>query len=293
MRKPALLLQSFAVDVLGAALREAWLRAQTRHPDVAVEFDDYASALAEQLGGAPDAIARLQVLHTDDLYLARACGRGDTTALRHFERDVLAGADGAVRGLDASAGFVDEVRQRVRAKLLVGTPEQAPRITEYAGRGALVAWVTVAAVRTGLSLLRETKRAEKYAGDGWAEALALPDTGDVEIDLIKQRYREQFTRGLAVACAQLEARDRTILRMHFVDGLSIDQIGTVYGVHRATVARWIAKSRTALLAATRAFLTEALALPSAELASLDRMVRSQLDVSFGSLLADDEVAQEA
>lgn len=264
-----------------AALQQAWVRARAQHPEVVLALDDYL-AHARRIAVTDMPAER----HLDDLFLACACARGDAVALRWLEREVLPATDAAVRGLDGDTGFLDEVRQRLRTKLLVGTPEQPPRIAEYAGRGALVAWITVAAVRTGLSLLRETKRAEKYAGDGWAEALSLPDTGDVELDYIKQRYREQLTRGLVDACAQLPARDRTILRLHFVDGLNIDQIGVIYGVHRATVARWIAKCRATLLAATRSFLTEQLAVPPSELSSLDRMVRSQLDVSLGALFGD-------
>jgi RNA polymerase sigma-70 factor (ECF subfamily) len=267
------------VDDSETTLREAWTRAQEKHPDIALPFDDFA-AHARRHAAAPT--------HLIDLYLACACARADAAALRWFDRELLGPAKSAIAGLDASPQFVDEVCQRVRTKLLLADTGR-PRIADYEGRGGLTAWVTVAAVRTGLTYLRETKRAEKYAGDGWTEALALPDTGDVEIDLIKQRYREQFTRGLSEACAKLPPRDRTILRMHFVDGLNIDELGVVYGVHRATIARWIAKSRTALLEATRQFLGEHYALPSAELASLDRLVRSQLEVSLGSLFVDAEV----
>lgn len=269
-------------------LHRAWTGGCVRWPNVALDEADFVAHLTPLLHGlGDDAVARL---FTDDLFLACACVRGDATAIACFEREVLGSADGAVRALDSSDGFLDEVKQRLRTKLLAGDAEQPPRISEYAGRGALVAWVTVAAIRTGLSLLRETKRAQKYEGDGWAEALALPDVGDVEIDLVKRSYREPFVRGLIEACQALPARDRTILRMHFVDGLNIDQIGVVYGVHRATVARWIAKSRTALLDGTRQYLSVHLALPTGEFSSLDRLVRSQLDVSLGALFPEDESA---
>jgi RNA polymerase sigma-70 factor (ECF subfamily) len=269
-------------------LRGAWTRAQQRWPDVEVPFEVYQHHVHALPDAARDDV--LAKLHLEDLLLACACLRRDPAALRRFDHDVLVATEAALRGLDAADSFVDEVQQRLRTKLLAGDGSQAPRIAEYAGRGALVAWVTVAAVRTGLTLLRERKRAEKYAGDGWAEALALPDTGDLEVDYIKQRYREDFTRGLVEACNQLPARDRTILRLHFVDGLNIDQIGVIYGVHRATIARWIAKSRTALLTSTRDWLTAHLAVPSSEFSSLDRLVRSQLDVSLGALFPEDEAA---
>lgn len=268
------------------ALHHAWIGGRTRWPDVALDLDDFVAHVGPLLRDDRD----LESLLGDDLFLACACARGQQAAIACFEREVLTDVDRAVRGLDAADAFLDEVKQRLRTKLLTGDAEHPPRIAEYAGRGALVAWVTVAAIRTGLSFLRETKRASKYEGDGWAEALALPDVGDVEVDLVKRRYREPFVRGLTLACQALPARERTILRMHFVDGLNIDQIGVVYGVHRATVARWIAKCRTALLEGTRRYLADQLAVPTAELSSLDRLVRSQVDVSLGALFPADVAA---
>jgi len=270
---------------LDAILREHWARARARWPDIVLSEADYLPHAGTHVGKNLDGAAKL---HLEDLFLACACARRDAAALRVFEDDVLPAADAAVRSLDGADGFVDEVRQRVRTKLLVADGERAPRIAEYAGRGALVAWVTVASVRTGLSLLRETKRAEKYAGDAWAEVLALPETGDIEVEYLKQRYRQDFAAGFTDACAKLPARDRTILRMHFVDGLNIDQIGQIYGVHRATIARWIAKSRVALLEGTRTYLVTHLALQPAEFSSFDRLIRSQLDVSLGGLFGSDD-----
>lgn len=269
---------------------EHYARARARWPDIELAEDDYVAHARVHVGQRPDGAAKL---HLVDLFLACACARRDEHALRVFEDTVLPAADAAVRSLDGADGFVDEVRQRVRTKLLVGDAEQSPKIAEYAGRGALVAWVTVASVRTGLSLLRETKRAEKYAGDAWAEILALPDTGDMEVEYLKGRYRQDFAAGFTDACSKLPARDRTILRMHFVDGLNIDQIGQIYGVHRATVARWIAKSRLALLEGTRTYLVQHLALQPAEFSSFDRLIRSQLDVSLGGLFGPDDELDDA
>ncbi|MBK8715869.1 MAG: hypothetical protein IPN32_14125 [Deltaproteobacteria bacterium] len=164
-------------------LRSAWTGACTRFPELRLAFDAYAAHVRGVLGGGDEAV--LPKLALEDLFLACACLRGDDAALRRFDRDVLGACDAAVRGLDNTDSFLDEVKQRLRTKLLAGDTEQPPRIGEFAGRGALVAWVTVAAVRTGLSLLRERKRAERFTGDGWAEALALPDVGDVEVDYVK------------------------------------------------------------------------------------------------------------
>jgi RNA polymerase sigma-70 factor (ECF subfamily) len=77
----------------------------------------------------------------------------------------------------------------------------------------------------------------------------------------------------------LTPRDRSMLRFHLIDGLSIDQIGKLESVHRATAARWIAAARKKIHDAVRADLRRQMKLTRAELESLIRVVRSRLDFS--------------
>src|SRR5437667_270564 len=79
--------------------------------------------------------------------------------------------------------------------------------------------------------------------------------GDVEGDVIRGRYLEDFRGALAASFRQLAPRERALLRLHFVNGLNIEAIGTAYGVHRATVARWLVAIRRDLLDQTRELLT--------------------------------------
>src|SRR5438552_1509727 len=79
-------------------------------------------------------------------------------------------------------------------------------------------------------------------------------------------------------------RHRTLLRLNLVDGLNIDKIGALYGVHRATVASWIAGARDEILTATRKALQERLKLSRAEFESLMGLVVSNLEVSLSRLL---------
>ena len=48
---------------------------------------------------------------------------------------------------------------------------------------------------------------------------------DPELDYLRSRYRQQFHDAFVVALGALEDRDRTILRLHLVDGMNIDAIG--------------------------------------------------------------------
>lgn len=218
-----------------------------------------------------------------DIYLAAACLANSPSALAVFEREMLTPARAAIGTIDASAAFVDEACQRLRESLLVGA---GARIADYAARGPLRAWVGVAAVRTALMMRRSQLRAKEVVGedDDWTDALVVISTGDPELELLKRQYAVAFTEALRAVVAQLEPRLRTTLRMSFVDGLSIDQIGAVYNVHRATCARWIQRACQVILEQTRARLAERLALSPSELDRVTALVQSQIDVSLSQLL---------
>jgi RNA polymerase sigma-70 factor (ECF subfamily) len=256
----------------------AWAAGRAAHPGVEVARERFGAHVAGA-GADDDALAR----HGADLYLACACAAGDPRALAWFDEHVLAPATEAVRSIDASPAFLDEVRQRVRAALLVGD-EGAARLGAYAGRGPLRAWVGVSAVRAALMMKRSAQRLREVPDDELAGALALASTGNPELDLLKRQYAAAFEAALREACAALEPRLRGALRMHFADGLSIDEIGAAYAVHRATAARWVQRASEALFERTRALLADRLALSATELERVAVLVRSQLDVSLSQLL---------
>jgi RNA polymerase sigma-70 factor (ECF subfamily) len=192
-----------------------------------------------------------------------------------------------LKSLDSDPTFGDEVRQTVRQRLLVGTEGGGPRLLEYAGRGPLAAWVRITLVRTGLSLRRQQNRQQRQLSDLQDSALAT--AGDPELDYLRSRYRAEFEQAFRDACARLPERERAVLRLAVIDGLSVDRIGLVYGVHRATAARWLIRARTLLFEETRRLLTAALGLSPSEFGSLARLVHSQLDVQISVLLRDPKV----
>lgn len=270
-----------------ALLRSLWLAGRAAWPGLEVAEADFARFVLRQAGdgSVPDG-DEVSRLHGADLYLACACAEGNPRAIRIFEEEVLSAADAALAKLDPSSDFADEVRQRVRQRLLVSENGEPPRISTFAGRGPLRAWVRVSAVRTALNLRGEDRRMERASEDRVA-ALA-PAVADPAVEYLRDQYRAPFEAAFERACRALEDRDRTVLRMRFVDGLSIDQIGVIYGVHRATVARWIARSRERLLAGTRSHLRAELDLSDSEFESLVALVRSQLDISISTVLGRPE-----
>ena len=214
-----------------------------------------------------------------DLSLASGCARGEAAALREFEATVLSRVPQFLARLDASAALCDDVKQALRAELLVAAGGKAPGIAGYAGRGDLAAWVRVVAIRTALRLKKAERRAPPDEGD------PLLGKGDPELDYLKLRYRGACEEAFRGALATLSSRERLYLRLHYVEGLSLDRIASLYRVHRATIARRLAAHRDKLHDQTRARLREVLQLRDSEFESLLGLVRSQLAVSLRGALA--------
>jgi RNA polymerase sigma-70 factor, ECF subfamily len=84
----------------------------------------------------------------------------------------------------------------------------------------------------------------------------------------------------------LSDRDRTLLRLHLCERSSIDVLGAMYGVNRATAARWLAAARRELLSGARERLRARLRLSETECDSLVAMVNSRLDVSIVRRLSE-------
>lgn len=219
--------------------------------------------------------------HAADLALAFAVAAGDPVAARRFEAAVGDELIAAVRAIDREPAFVDEVVQEVRIKLTVGDGGP-PRIASYRGAGPLRAWVAVAARRAALNAKRAVRR-DRTEPDPMIE---LADREpDPELRHLRTLYRSEFRDALTAALAAASDRDRTLLRLRFVEGLELAHIGRMYRVHESTASRWLTAARAQLAEATRANLMARLAVTSATADSVARMVASGLELSVARLLA--------
>jgi RNA polymerase sigma-70 factor (ECF subfamily) len=253
-----------------AAARIAW-------PGIWVDDSIFLAYIAERVPAEHDFGGKLARTHTSDLYLACACANRDERAIRTFEESCLSEVPLFLKHLRQPAEFVDEVRQRVREKLFVSDSERLPKITEYAGRGALGGWLRLVTVRTALMMLRATRVDPPQTTDADDELPALG--ADPELDLLRSRHRDDFRSAFEAALAALPVSDRTLLRMHYVESLTIDDLAGLYRRHRSTIARQIEGARQQILRAVRDELVPRLGLKQGEIDSLIAALRSQLDVS--------------
>ena len=254
-------------------------RARAEWPELELDEAGFAAHVERCLDDGGEAAA----LYAGDLWLAYGCAAGDEAAIVAFDREVLSQVGLLLGRMQPTAQLVDEVRQLLRDKLLVAAPGVRPRIADYAGRGPLVAWVRVAAVRAALDLLRAA--GARAGADVEPDDLAADhEASSPELDYLKERYRPQFKAAFQEALRALDSEQRNVLRLHVVEGLNIDEIGALFKVHRSTVARWIASARQAVLAGARRRLRAELGLSAGEFDSLAGVVRSQLDLSVQKIL---------
>jgi RNA polymerase sigma-70 factor (ECF subfamily) len=169
--------------------------------------------------------------------------------------------------------------QIVRAKLLSGA---LPRIGTYAASGPIEAWVRMIVIRAAVDLLRQPRLANGDAA--LAEIATDIFPVDVTIDAAKQvpRLREAVTAALGV----LAAEERMLLKLHYLDGVSLDRLAALLRVHRATVVRQIATVRRKIVIEVGNNLGTRFGTRPSELRSLWRTFGEQVQVTLSRLLTD-------
>jgi RNA polymerase sigma-70 factor (ECF subfamily) len=215
-------------------------------------------------------------LHLEDVAWAKELAAGDRSALERYERELAPMITAQLRRRGLTDDAIADVQQTLRMRMF---GEGA--IARYEGRAALKSWVLISA-------LREANRArEKAAREPATEdddLIGLADRGVAEVqDADKQRYRDVFKRAFRDALATLSPRDRVLLRMHILDGLSVDQIGVLQSVHRATAARWVERARETLSRHIRRELMTQLGTDPFETSEMMGWMQSRIELSLSAL----------
>ena len=255
---------------LGVELGELVAAARARYPSVRVDDVTFVTYVAERY----QAPKQLDPARFADLYLCAAAAVGDGEAIRVFEAEHWPELEPPLARLRMTPAEYADLRQRLFEELFVARPDRRPRIAEFSGLGDLRGWLKVTAVRLGLKVLRGREHHEDV--DELFEKRAA-EGGDAELLLMKAEYRPVFKQAFQRALDSLPDRDRLVLKQHLLDGLSIDVLGELHGVHRATAARWLSAARETLVLRTRRDLMQAANISARECDSVMKLVRSQLD----------------
>jgi RNA polymerase sigma-70 factor (ECF subfamily) len=271
-----------ALSPLESALSQAHAEGAARWPTVAVAAARFARYLAARVEGEPPRQGD-PFPHASELYLACAIVDRQAGALAAFERDYLPAIPSAVARFRLSPDQLDEVRQTLRRQLLLHDGQRPARLADWSGRGPLAAWLRVAAVRAAIKLRRGPADAqvELDALERLADAHPSPEAA-----AMAAQGRASLRAALAQAIRTLAPREQTVLRQHYLDELTLDQLAALHRVHRTTVAYWVERAAERLLKRTRQALAFGQKLSSSDCDSLLRHARSQLNTSLRGLFLD-------
>jgi RNA polymerase sigma-70 factor, ECF subfamily len=262
-----------------AALASAFAAGRTAWPDVPLSAEAFADHVT-RLNVASENL----ILHGADLYLACACTLGLPPAVKGFEQRLFPIVERHIMRQGLARGRGEDVLQMLRI-WLVG--ERPPRIAKYAGRGQLVAWLTIVSTRRALRMaLRHSS--DRLVRDKVNPAGLPSPLVDPEASAIRRRHQAGFQQALDDSLGALSPRARAVLRLHYLEGRNIDAIAHVYGVHRATVARWLTAIQGTVLARIRDHLPLSKRPTTSEFRNLTEEVRADLYINMDRALRDED-----
>lgn len=265
-------------SMLHVAVESALDRAKRKWPGLAFSDEAFLSKLGQRVRESSGVIGMLQRLRTSDLYAAWAAETGESAAISAIMAQSRPTIDEALAPMRLAAHERDEVLQKLRQRVFVG---EKPRIGTYSGTGSIGTWLSATAVRLAVDGKR-SERPEEELDDQLAAAVA--DTANLELQVIRKQYQSEFKVAFREAFRALTLDERNLIRLTFIDRLSIDALSAMMGLHRSTVARRISALRDELAKSTRKRLMEKFKLTASDVNSLMRVVVSAFDASLNSLL---------
>lgn len=264
---------------LPAALGEL-LEAGTRAwPDLAADRVGFAVYLGRRAPSDVDWIEALRARAVGDLYLAHRCLAGDPAAVRHLELTHLHELRGLLVKRGFAAGLVDDTIQTLSLRMLTGG---RPILRAYNGAGSLKAWLRITAIREAV---RAARKQNAISAEEISDALA-DTTMDPALRYQRRLYQDEFRAAFELAIASLSVRDRNLLRQSVIYGATVDDLGALYNIHRATAAKWIAQARQRLADETKRHMLDRLQIQPTEYESILTLINSQLHVSIERVLGE-------
>jgi len=271
-------------ESMGAALAQLFEAGRKSWPQIQIAPEEFVLFLAKQLPPERTSLAELSTLRAGELYLVCALGQGHPDALLTFESEYMPEVRRVLLRLEAPEPLIADIIQGLYGHLLErqNAPQGVSVQRGYAGRGELKGWLCTCAVHQAGRL---HKRERREVALEQAPAVLLPEQSrSPELALLKGELKELFETAFREAVSALTSRERNLLRYHFLSGLSIDQIGTIYHIHRATAARWVAQARERLATETRKRFQAAAPTHAKSFVEIMELVRSQLNLNLADML---------
>lgn len=106
---------------------------------------------------------------------------------------------------------------------------------------------------------------------------SLPET-----NYIKLRYQDIFKEAVRLALSCLSDEEHNLIRLYYEHGLSMEQIGVLFGVNRSTIKRRLDENYERLRKEIKCYLHQRLQVSSDQLRSLVALLISRFELGTSS-----------
>ncbi|MCC6620168.1 MAG: sigma-70 family RNA polymerase sigma factor [Deltaproteobacteria bacterium] len=258
-----------------------YVRGAASWPALALSAERFVAYVAARLDEGQDP----NKLVAEDLYLAAACVLGVEGAASALIARYAQPLERYAHKLGGTPATREDLLQDVWARLLTPGPDgSAPKLAQYRGRGPLEAWLRVTLLRRGIDA----------AGRPGAESLDFEEVAyrqaaahDPELSVLRRRHGEEVAAIFREAIEATPREERTLLRMHYVDGATMNELAVVFRTSRSGIHRRLEGARDALMARITALVRARLSLDESQHASMLGLFQSELRSHLGRLLHKD------
>ena len=229
-------------------------------------------------------------LNCDDLCLALACAKGDEAAWEDFYREYRSYMINISRTMTQDAGAAEQLADSTFG-LRESAGARVSKFSFYSGRGSLRGWLRAVVFQLSADHHRQTNRLvqtdEPEDMDRLVRAGPEPERADPsDLEFVRQRYSSAVSAALRRAMGELETRERLLLAYYYYDDMTLREIGQVFGVHEATISRWLTKVQKRVRKFVEKGLVRDHSFNRREVAEAIELAAEQMDITVGDYLLE-------
>ena len=228
-------------------------------------------------------------LRWSDLFLTTACAAGDSAAWEVFRRQYRSVIQIAALKASASASEAAELSDTLLTDLFL--PHESGRgeskIAQYHGLGSLEGWIKVVVHRMAIDQIRLHRRdvpIEDLEGELPSNsAHGRTDESIKERDT--HRARDMVSQCLTTALEQLNAKERLVLNLYYLNGVNLKGIAQFLKAHESTASRLLDRLKTQLHKSVSKQLQEKFKVRKAEVPLLIELALGHIEIDLKRILS--------
>lgn len=253
----------------GPKVDEMFSRCNEEAPNFGVDQDCFRRSIERSLRrfattgdgetpGTDDAIAFLDQLQSNDLFMAIACSNGNERAWWEFDQQHRVYLERVARHLARTEGDAQEVIDTVYVELYgtrVVDGERVSKFASYSGRGPLRGWLRTVVWHALVDLHRaghdevSLDEMTENVGEGAAHASFAEQAPGGEDEMIEQittdRFRKATVSSIEAAFGSLENHEKLLLLYYHVENLKLREIAVLVEDDDSPLRGWFQrKTRT-------------------------------------------------